>query len=318
MQSDGFTFADAIHAKKLVSDLYPNSRKLEVIDRGYDNIVITVDDIHAVRFPRNENALARSHYERHILRRLENQFAIEVPRILGAHTNPPYLITSFVHGTHVSSRDINLFTPALQTELGKTVAQFAYTMHTALSVTEAKHMRQEWGLDRLLEEPWDVYFHKYLYMRTFPTSEQDQIAKSYYAKWQQFEAIKHKLVVLHDDLHTENMLFSNGRLCSVLDLGDTNIGSPEQELRQLYRINEHVLTAAVTEYSQLSGLAIDIGASKTWAVAQELAVYAEKVDSDTHHHAFVRACHNLNRWIGSGAWGEGIISDHQVMGLSIQ
>ncbi len=318
MQPGGFTFADAIQAKKLVKELYPNARKLEVIDRGYDNIVITVDDVYAVRFPRNENALARSQYERQILRRLENQFAIEVPRVLGAHTDPPYLITSFVRGTHVSSREINMFTPALQTEFGKTVAQFAYTMHTALSLTKAKRMRQEWGLDELLEEPWDTYFHKHLYVQTFPTIEQDQIAKGYYANWQKLEATKHKLVVLHDDLHTENMLFNSSHLCGVLDFGDTNIGSPEQELRQLYRINEHVLAAAVTEYSRLSGSALDIEVSKTWAIVQELAVYAEKVDNDTHHHAFMRACRNLNHWIGRGAWGKGIISDYQFMNASIQ
>lgn len=318
MQPNSFTFADTAQAEQLVHDLYPNIRKLQVIDRGYDNIVITVGDTYAVRFPRNVNALARSNYERHVLKKLENLFAIEVPKVLGAHTNPPYLITSFVPGSHVSSRDINLLPLALQTEFGQTVARFAYTMHMALSVTETRHMRQEWGLDELLEEPWDTYFHKYLYIQTFPTAEQDQIAKDYYAKWQKFQAETHKSVVLHDDLHTENMLFSNGRLCGVLDFGDTNIGSPEQELRQLYRINEHILAAAIAEYSQLSGSALDIEMSKTWAIVQELVVYIEKVEGDIHHHSFIRACHNLNRWIGHGAWGEGIINDHLIVDASIQ
>jgi hypothetical protein len=39
---------------------------------------------------------------------------------------------------------------------------------------------------------------------------------------------------------------------------------------------------------------------------QELAVYYMKLtDKDTTHHAFKRACRNLNEWLPGGEWGKG-------------
>ena len=114
-------------------------------------------------------------------------------------------------------------------------------------------------------------------------------------------------VVVHDDLHTENMMFNDDDiLTGVLDFGDTNVGTPEQELRQLYRISEDIMLTAVQEYQRLSGRYLNVEAIKIWSIMKELADYSGKLAAkDMGHRAFKRASRNLNIWIPEGKWGEG-------------
>lgn len=308
MNPDTLTFADTGLARKITKDAYPDAKQITLIEHGYDNIVVLVDDLYALRFPRNKDAYARSQYEKQVLQHLETLETISVPKILGEHANPPYLLTSFVKGEHLSPNDINTFPLALQQELGETVATFAYAMHTAFSVEEARQARKDLRLDEGTEEPWNVFFERLLADSAPLTPEQDEVAKEYYKKWKQANADS-PLVVVHDDLHTENMLFKGQHLCGILDFGDTNIGTAEQELRQLYRINETVLSAAADKYSDLSGRRLDIEATKIWAIMQELAVYTEQLlAKNTSHPSFIRAAKNLDMWLATDMWGKGLVN----------
>jgi hypothetical protein len=46
-----------------------------MVDRGYDNLVILIDRLYAVRVPRNENAYLRSQYEKLVLEQLGEDVA---------------------------------------------------------------------------------------------------------------------------------------------------------------------------------------------------------------------------------------------------
>lgn len=297
---------DVKTAQQIVHELYPSAESITMVEHGYDNIVALVDYMYAVRFPRDQNAYARSQYEKHILKHLEMVDTITIPRILSDHANPPYLVTSFVSGRHVSSKDIASLPMQQQRAFGKMVAQFAYAMHTTLILEDELKIRRELKLDNLTDEPWPLHFEKTTLEFPFPTPQQDAIAKKYYALWNEICNVDPQVVV-HDDLHTENMFFDNNNyLVGILDFGDTNVGTPEQELRQLYRISEEVLLAAVYEYETVSGKALSIKAIKTWAVTQELATYSEKLaKGETGHPVFKRACRNLNAWLREGEWGKG-------------
>ena len=63
MTSKKLTFADHQLAKETARELYPNAKHITLVDHGYDNLVVLVDQAYALRFPRNEGALLRSRYE---------------------------------------------------------------------------------------------------------------------------------------------------------------------------------------------------------------------------------------------------------------
>lgn len=301
------TFADSTMAREALKEMYPQAKQITLVEHGYDNIVGLVDDKYAIRFPRNSNAYKRSLYEKEILKNVTELKSVEVPRLVSVKNNPPCLVTSYINGIHLRSKNISHFTLAEQSIFGKTIGRFAFELHSTLSVDETRGYRKKYGLDKLEEEPWPIYLKKTLLNATFPTLEQAELANKYYYLWKDTEK-NENLVVVHDDLHSENMLFKHNKLSGVLDFGDTTVGTPEQEFRQLYRINKYVLQAAINEYSNLSGLQLNPETSKTWAIAQELASYSERLSTgNTQHPSFIRACKNLNKWLPEAKWGEGLI-----------
>jgi aminoglycoside phosphotransferase (APT) family kinase protein len=297
-------FADLATAKKTIGDLYPNVQNVTFVEHSYDNLVALIDATYAARFPRNHAALLRSRYERQVLHDLEGARGVMLPKVLKELDHPPCVIESFLPGEHLSPSEVMALPHNLQVRLGEDIATFAFYMHSTLDVSEARKIRRELGLDTLPEEPWDVYFKK-LFSHDLPHAEQNAVAKEYYREWTTLRLTPD--VVLHDDLHTENMLFQDGVLTGILDFGDTNIGSPEQELRQLYRISDTVLMAAVQKYSQLSHQDINLRGAQVWAIVQELAVCMRHfVHNEPIHDAYIRACRNLNKWFDTNIWGSDI------------
>lgn len=300
-------FANIATAREIAHHVYPDAQNITMIEHSYDNIVALVDTSFAVRFPRNNNAYLRGLYEKHILTQLEGAKTVAIPRILNEHASPPYVITSFVPGHHVSPATIRSLPENEQQDFAKAVANFAYTKHSSFILDEELALRKELGLDALAEEePWPVYFKRVVRDDHLPTATQDEIAVRCYADWAQLCDVAPAIVV-HDDLHTENMMFDDdNRLIGVLDFGDTNVGTPEQELRQLYRISGSVMQAGAQEYQRLSGRKLDVEALKLWAIMKELADYSTAVAAkNTNHRSFKRACNNLNTWLSEGEWDKG-------------
>lgn len=306
MQSNNY-FANSKTAQILVRRLYPDAKNVTVVEHSYDNIVVLVDEKYTIRFPRDKNAYARSQHEATVLSQIGHIEDIKIPQILAQHTQPPCLITTFVSGHHIKSSDIRLFPKAKQQNFARTVARFAYIMHTSFSLQTELQLRKSLKLDELEDgEPWAIYFDKIIKMQRLQNTLQNKIALEQYTKWLDLCNVEPQVVV-HDDLHTENIMFSNsGIMTGVLDFGDTNVGTPEQELRQLYRVSEEVLLAGVEEYQTLSGRILNLEAIKTWSILKELADYSSKLTShETGHNSFKRTSNNLNNWLPEGRWGEG-------------
>lgn len=234
-------FADNETAKKIVKDLYPDAKEVTFVEHGYDNLVVLIDEKYTVKFPRNEYAHLRNLYEKLILLNLASLKATSISKILGEGNNPPYIITSFVHGDHLSSDEIVHWPIDKQKGFAEQVVNFAFSMHSILSAKKAIDDQKKVGLN-------DFSFYEYaLSNYNFPSPKQDQIAKNYYSRWKNLQYTTPQ-VVIHNDLQIMNLLFKDGELVGVIDFGDSMIGHPEQELRQMYRLNETILQSATDTY----------------------------------------------------------------------
>lgn len=304
------TYADAQTAQKTAQSLYGATAQITVIDHGYDNLVVLVDGRYALRFPRNSNALITAQYEKFILSQLgaaqvgigAGMNSVSLPIVSGEGTDPAYFVTPFIAGRHLTIAEITALPEAEQQQVGREIATFMHAMHSVLPMTTVVRARADYKLHTLEEEAWDKYLDKMLGQTTFPTPAQDAIAKKYYELWKT-RANTQPTIAIHDDLHTDNLMFEKGKLVGVLDFGDTNVGTFEQEMRQLYRIGMTVLEAAVNTYRTLSGKPIDIEVVKVWAIVQELAAYSQRLN-DMSHPSFARAVKHLQKWLPEGGWGK--------------
>lgn len=298
-------FADIELARQIVQQRYPDARRIEFIEHGYDNVVALVDTNYAIRFPRHHEAYIRSQYEQAILPKLTAITAVEVPKLLESHQNPPYLVTAYVMGRHLTADAINALSSDEQAAFGATVGAFAHQLHASVAVQAQQELRENLGLEQQFDQSWADYFKHDVAEGVFALPEQATIAKTMYTSWQELASSATESVVVHDDLHLDNMLFSGTQLVGIVDFGEANVGSPEQEFRQLYRLNKTVLKAAVATYQDLSGRQLTSEAIKVWAIMQELGAYSRRLSAhQTDHPSFIRSCANLDIWFPEGRWSE--------------
>lgn len=296
------SFANIDTATNIVKNIYPNAIDISFIEHGYDNLVALVDGKYAFKFPRNRYAYLRDEYEELVLRDLDSLTLLTIPKVLGKDKNPYYFITSFVPGDHLNTEQVRNLQVKKQQKVADKIAQFAFAMHSKLSVNKAMDHRRKLKLDTLKEEPWIIYFENKLNKITFPNNEQNKLAKEYYTKWKALTYLTPEVVV-HDDLHNENLMFEGTNLVGIVDFGDTNIGHPEQEFRQMYRISEVMLDMVIQSYGELSHFKLNKEASILWAILQELAVYSEMLtNTEKNRPSYFRAAKNLQKWLPEGNW----------------
>ena len=284
--------------------LFPDGKEFTVVEHGYDNLVGLVDGEYAVRFPRTEIAMQRNQYEEAVLISINKNLKthINIPRVLDEKTNPPCIIMSFLPGHHLDAKQVNSLSKDEQRQIAHDISAFAYELHQAVPVEEIREYYDQYDMDKL--DNWARYFEENLGDPKNITNVQNEIIKKYHTAWKKNLAIQSQAVV-HDDLHSENMMFANNRLVGVLDFSDTHIGSPEQELRFLFHLNEFLFEEAIKQYSKLLGQELSIEVAKTWAITQELATYVRRRNKNqTDYPWYKNACRNLNSLFPEGNWGK--------------
>jgi len=299
-------FADTESARKIVGKLYPIFSDVHVVDLGSENTIYIVDKKFVVRFPQDKGAYMRSMYEKYILPQLKNTKGIDTPHLLDENNgDPPYIVTSFVSGKHLSADEVRSLPEEKQNYFAKKLARFTYSMHTSFDIDKELMMRKDLELDKPgTSKPWSASFKDNIFDYTLPDEKQNKIAKKYYADWLA-RCDTRPTVVVHNDLLQDNMMFDDGNnLSGVIDFGDVNVGVPEQEFQQLYRVGEDLIKIAAQEYYRLSGVNLDLEAIKTWAITRELSDYCKRIaTNETDHPKFRNACTYLNTWLPEITWG---------------
>ena len=298
-------FADIEAARQIVQQRYPDARRIEFIEHGYDNVVALVDTNYAIRFPRHYEAYVRSQYEKAILPKLTAITAVAVPQLVESHDVPPYLVTTYVPGKHLTPDAVNALALGQQAAIGNVIGTFAHQFHSSVTVEDEQASRASAQLGDQFDESWAAYFKHKVGEATFASVTQATIAKQVYTAWQSYQQNTKQHVVIHDDLHLDNMLFSGPELIGIVDFGEANIGTPEQEFRQLCRLHPAVLDAAIATYQQLSGYALDASEIRAWATMQELGAYSRRLTAgQTDHPSFMRSCRYLDTWLPEGNWSQ--------------
>lgn len=277
---------------RVITILYPRARNVRHIDHGSENHIVIVDDCFVVRFPRSETVWKRAQLERFVLSNVNLPIA---PKVLTHNVTPPYLIETFLPGQHMTEKEFRDLPIATQRSIGRQIAEFAFKFHAALDVREFKNECTKLKLQENIGGSYEDYLREMLHDYTFPTAAQDKIAKQYFGAWLTIPTSK--LVVVHDDLHARNLLFQEENLSGVVDFGAAWVGTVEQELRQVYRLSDEALMAAITAYNSLAGTELNADVARIWAITQELATYARELHAThTTNQPFVRARDHLALW----------------------
>lgn len=265
-------------ATELVKSKEDSDVDLTIIDSGYDNLVITAGD-KLYRFPRSGEVWEKGLVEREILEKLSAHPELSVPHLLSVNENPAYAILTSIPGKNLSPEAIRSLSTDHQQYIGEQIGTFAYHFHKLFHTDDIKPL--------LPKDDPQILYANYLQQILKDRSEKT-------AAWVREAWPKHNHpgdTVIHDDLHTHNMLFDdNSNLTGVIDFGDVSLGSPEQELRYTYWISDIVLDNAIATYEQLAHKSLSKELLVLCAVSQEITGLYDPERSYMH----ARALHNLS------------------------
>jgi len=149
-----------------------------------------------------------------------------------------------------------------------------------------------------LDEPWEPYFERLFVKDRLPNDKLRPIIEQHYGIWKDYVRQEQRTYAIHDDLHPSNLLFLGAQLQGIVDFGDTNTGSIEEEFRWLFSMGDVVLKAAIEHYQQLTGNVVNYDHVKQWAIMHELSSYTSRLArQDTESFPFLRAQEHLRNWL---------------------
>lgn len=272
--------------------------EITFVEHGADNVVAIVNEAFVFRFPRNNDAAKRLYFETALLQKIGKRLQVlQVPELLQVHTQPFYTVARYIEGQHLNGKAIVTLTEDEQAAIGQKIAAFSAQLNQAVSGLEIRRLRVEAGVEGL-DEPWDAYFDRLFVRERLPNEKLRPIIEQQYALWKELVKHEERNYAIHDDLHPSNLLFEGPVLQGVVDFGDANAGSIEEELRWLYSMGDIVLHAAIDHYQQLAGVTVAYDHVKQWAIMHELSTFTTRLArQDTESFPFHRSQEHLRSWI---------------------
>lgn len=293
--------SDRRTVEAFVRQLEPTAQTITVLAHSYHNVIVVVDEAKAFRLPRTPLAAVHQHYEADILRHLRGKTTVPIPEVLAVHDEPSYIAVGFLHGEHLSLAAQREFDAVARRQVAGQLAHFIFEMGQAIAPEALLQLRTRYGLeDERVDENWAAYIERVLHKADFPGRPWlKQLAQEYFAKWHAMQKRNDlPLQAIHDDLHNENVLFRDNKIAGILDFGLTTVGTPAQEMRQLYRVGDEMVQETISEYERLSGRRVHFEDVQTWAITAELAAYCHRLErGETTHPTFLRTSANLRRWL---------------------
>lgn len=285
-------------AETAIREFCKEVSEVTYIEHGADNIVALVNKEYVFRFPRDADAAKRLMFETALLQKISQRInAVSVPEVTKVQMQPLHVVSRYIEGEHLTSQQIQTLSVDEQVMIGKKIAAFIAELSQSVSSLEVQRLRAEAGLTNL-REPWDLYFERLFIATPLPNVKLQPIVDEYYGIWKDYVRHEQRTMAIHDDIHTNNLLFVGPQLNGVVDFSETNVGSIEEEMRWLYALGDTVLQASIEQYQTLTGTAVAQDHVRIWVITQQLASFIKRLTSqDTESPHFLRAQASLRQWL---------------------
>ncbi|HUS26807.1 MAG TPA: aminoglycoside phosphotransferase family protein [Nevskiaceae bacterium] len=286
---------------------YPAFRggSVEPEDGGWANRLLYTEDADrrlVVKVPRDTGgytyAKAAAQYEAQMVSEANDGPCppLEIPKLIdcrgGSWLDPSYAVYSYVEGKALTSVEIQNFSDPELFAFGQKVGEFIFwlsgtipliTCQNIIADIRPKVHRRE---DMLIEQKgwWEEVIAK-----GYPTvARLGATVMGQYLKRKKTDQLRPNLTG-HNDLRPGNILFEEydeqQRARGIIDFGNTQPSTPENEMRHLELIGDEAVEGAVTAYEKLANRPIDRSLLRFHGLMQlsVMATYQAKYGDNALH-----------------------------------
>jgi len=280
--------------KQIIQNDFPGIaiKNINLIANGWDNMVAEINDEYIFRFPKYTDSTF--YQEIKILDLLQEKTSVLTPKIEFLGRSYTYMGYKKIPGNVLTSEVYETLSPAKREKLIFDLANFLKEFHASISVAQAKEM----GLEVEDYESYLDLIKKRLNNR-FDDVQISSFIKSTCVEFASMANKQQNIVVLYNDLHTENIAFDNinKRVVGIFDFGDVTIGDIHFDFHQLYKFDPNLMSAVALKYRELTGVNLELRRMVVSARINELCDLAEFIDKP-ESRVYKNAMARIGKWIG--------------------
>lgn len=261
-------------------------------DEGYENLVLRTVDGWILRFPRREEPdFAR---EVALLARLDGRLTEAVPQVAWTGTRHRLMAYRVIDGAAFDAAEYGRSDARRRNRLAASLARFLAVLHTALSPEEAAELavptfdavaQLALVTDRLDLVPAEL------------RARAEDVVEHFGEAWVA-EPRPVRQVVLHNDFHPLNMVFTDGvgELAGIWDFSCVQVGPPSLDLRYLARVpadappelRRDLMQRVADQYGR-TGITLDVDGARAAMALEDLVQAIDEGD--------------FRRFAPDGVWG---------------
>ena len=223
------------------------------------NFVYQTSDGCIVRFPQNDWVSEAFFRERKLLNQLKDRLGVSIPQVIHFNEQPVFMTYRAIEGM-VASRDaVSTLNSKCRERFGAGLGAFIARLHsqTADQFNFLPRDYSEELLRRLRQNASQIG-------KRDPEGKVGHLILETLEAWEEVRNRNGKLVLLHQDLHGQNLICNHetGELVGVLDFTLAWIGDPLWDFPEVYRCGADILEHALAVYKEMRGYEINIEAIK--------------------------------------------------------
>ncbi|QCV56718.1 phosphotransferase [Thermoactinomyces vulgaris] len=242
-----------------------NIQYWKVDNRGWDNLVIVINDSWIFRFPRNSKVQKRLLVEKQLLDHIKDLFRdldVEVPRYQllydSADELPVCCFYPMIKGAPLSRKRLQALSPPSSRKAAHVLGDALALLHS-INVSQ---LQFHGLLPEQTEDDWKSHWSdiKLKVLPLLTEREQYQVRhlfENFFEEWSVADLPK---TLIHGDLSHSHILFSEEqqRITGIIDFGDAKIGDPAYDFSGLYwDYGNHFLLQVLDQYNRHTQLPYD-------------------------------------------------------------
>jgi aminoglycoside phosphotransferase (APT) family kinase protein len=264
--------------------------KITLIDNGWDNVVVEINDDLIFRFPKDDGV--NFDVEVKILNFLKDKISLQIPKIKFLGKSFTYMGYPKIQGGNLTPEIFDSLNSEQKEKLTLDLANFLREMHSSISLDEAKRIGVE-------DENLPSYSNSI--KSVLPNKIDDKSVLDFMEttikEYEDMMQEKVELVFLYNDLHTENMAFdaTAKKMNGVFDFGDIMIGDVNMDFYPLYKFDPYFMKAVAEKYQELTSRKLNLRRMVIYGRINELSDLAELIDqpeSTVYKNAIIR----IKKW----------------------
>jgi len=222
----------------------------KIIDKGWDYILININNKYLFRFPRDKK-YPKEHIliEMLLLKELNKISNIKLPNYEFISKNKDFGGYKIINGKEFNLRIFKNLNNKKRVEIAKQLANFLSILHN-FPLNKAKELgfkKPDWhwnikkGVKEFMKRK-ETIFSAHL------SEKEKWFIENYYKELLSLSILK-KTVLLHGDISSDHILFNKNKIVGIIDFGDSNLGDPAVDFAYFWFLDKDFVSLVYKYYS---------------------------------------------------------------------